>query len=549
MKLNKIRPIRNIAAAIAAIIVVAVATHWAVNRFETPGHLDLIAAQAMDMSSMHPPVGAAPVELATIKRGSLDNIVTYTGTVQAFNEQAISPRVAGTLIALPVYPGDHVRAGQVVARLDTAELAAKTAQQSAFAAQAESGIAVARLTVLRAKSAIAQADAEVSAAAQSVTDSEAQADAAQAMVNEAKSGVVSAQAQSDYWKTQIVSEKQLVDKGFVARQDYESQLAKAHSADASLVQAQAKVARSIAQAQSAKSKIVQAQKELSAMQAARRTASAGAAIAAQQVTQQSGGTDAARAAAREAAVVQGYARITSPANGVVTTRPIAPGTLVQPGAVILTIAEIGKVRLQANVAASDLAGIHVGSPVQAAISGGSGRALVTHISAIFPAADQSTHTAVVEAIVANPGQRLLPGQFVTMKITKSSENSKLLAPAAAVEAQDGQSYLWIADNQVARRLPISVGASDGALTEVSGTNLSAGMQVIMHGQAGLSPGTRVAASRWGANGPKSLPTAAAIDQSETRYKCTICGLIYSAADAKKDNYVCPMDHGKLVPMP
>src|SRR5579884_2382412 len=110
---------------LAALTLVAIGTGWAVRHYHRPGQLDVVAAQAMDMSAMRPPTGAAPVALASVRLGSLDSSVTYTGTVQAYNEQDISPRITGTLVSLPVYPGDRVRAGQLVAQLDTAEVGAK----------------------------------------------------------------------------------------------------------------------------------------------------------------------------------------------------------------------------------------------------------------------------------------------------------------------------------------------------------------------------------------------------------------------------------------
>src|SRR5689334_4640652 len=99
------------------IAAVAVATGWATHKYQRNGHLDVLSAQAMDMSAMHPPVGAAPVALAAVRQGSLSDTVTYTGTVRAYNEQDVSPRITGRLVALPVYPGNRVRAGQVVAQL------------------------------------------------------------------------------------------------------------------------------------------------------------------------------------------------------------------------------------------------------------------------------------------------------------------------------------------------------------------------------------------------------------------------------------------------
>ena len=79
---------------------------------------------------------------------------------------------------------------------------------------------------------------------------------------------------------------------------------------------------------------------------------------------------------------------------------------------------------------------------------------------------------------------------------------------------------------------MQVGASDGAWTEVSSDALSAGTRVVTHGQAGLTEGARVVATAWGADGPQTLPTAAAATGSQTVYRCEKCGMTFSEEDAK-----------------
>lgn len=95
---------------------------------------------------------------------------------------------------------------------------------------------------------------------------------------------------------------------------------------------------------------------------------------------------------------------------------------------------------------------------------------------------------------------------------------------------------------------VSVGASDGAWTEVSSDSLSAGTQVVARGQAGLTDGARVVPTAWGADGPQMLPTAAVSRAGRTVYRCEKCGMTYSEADARKHGFVDPMDGGKLLPV-
>ncbi len=585
---------------IASLAAAALGTAWAVQHYHKPGQLDVLSAQAMDMSQMRPPTGAAPVALASVRSSSLADTVTYTGSVLAYNEQDISPRITGTVLSLPLYPGDLARAGQLVARLDTSQVGPQAAQAEAQARQARLGARVAHLTHYgHHQAALDQASAQVEAARLGVADAQASASADQSAIADAQAGVVSVQASADYWKTEIGREKQLADAGAVSQQEYQNEQSQAQAAVAALAQAQAKVSQARATAASAVAKVRAAASQVAAASAGERMAQADIAVAQGQSDQAEAGASAAQAAAQAAAVQQGYARITAPFGGVVTARPIAPGTLVQPGMVLLKIAEIDRVRVQANVAVEDVADVHAGSPVTITVQGdGGGKTIAARLSSVFPAASGQTRTAVVEAVVSNPGHRLMPGAFVTMQISKNTVADKLLVPASAVLTQGGQSSVWTAAGGAAsagqvyecsvchmhysaaqakkfnyqdpmdggRLIPVKgaqaaspgtgltahqvavrVGASDGTWTEVSSDALSAAARVVTQGQAGLNEGAQVVATAWGAGGPATLPTAAAATGSQTVYRCEKCGMTYSEADARKHNYIDPMDGGRLVP--
>ena len=355
---------------VAAISAVLLGTGWAVRHYQKPGQLDVITAQAMDMSQMRPPTGAAPVALATVQYGTLANTVTYTGSILAYNEQDISPRITGMLLSLPVYPGDSVQAGQLVAQLDRSQVDPQAAQAEAEAHQAEIGAQVAHLTHhLHHRAALEQASAQVAAARQEVLDAQAQAAADQDAIADMQAGVTSAQAQADYWKTEIVREKQLADAGAASQQEYQNELSQSQAAGAALIQALAKVSQARATARAGQAKVETAQRQVDSAQAGVQMAQADIAVAEGQAVQAEAGASAANAAVRTAAVQQGYSRITAPFGGIVTARPAAPGTLVQPGTVILKIAQIDQVRVQANVAVEDMVGVQRGTPVSISVQG------------------------------------------------------------------------------------------------------------------------------------------------------------------------------------
>jgi RND family efflux transporter MFP subunit len=200
------------------------------------------------------------------------------------------------------------------------------------------------------------------------------------------------------------------------------------------------------------------------------------------------------------------------------------------------------------VAVNDLAGIRVGSPVTIDAAGSGLPPFNAAVTSVFPSANDQTRTAVVEAIVSNPAQRLLPGEFVSVRITRSVASDKLLVPASAVISDGGATFVWVARGAqaAAHRVDVEIAARSGVLTEVDSNGLAAGDRVVTRGQAGLTEGAAVAETSWGPDGPRSLPTASQISRTSAIYRCEKCGMTYSASDAAKYHYVDPMDGGKLV---
>ena len=149
------------------------------------------------------------------------------------------------------------------------------------------------------------------------------------------------------------------------------------------------------------------------------------------------------AASRTATIVRNYSDIVSSTSGYVVKRLVAPGVLVQPGTVILKVAQIDKVRLQANVGEKDLGSIRVGSPVQVTTAATGQPPLTATVTAVFPFVEQGPRTAVVEALVDNAGRRLLPGQYVTMQFSTGRREQALIVPASAVVRMGGKATVWV----------------------------------------------------------------------------------------------------------
>lgn len=75
-------------------------------------------------------------------------------------------------------------------------------------------------------------------------------------------------------------------------------------------------------------------------------------------------------------------RIVAPISGTVITRPVAPGETVKDGAVLMTIADLNRVRVEAEVDEFDAGRIHRGSNAAITAEGYTGQSWQSHIEEI-----------------------------------------------------------------------------------------------------------------------------------------------------------------------
>ncbi len=457
---------------IATVVIALVFSVVAIAFFRKPGQMSVIESQSMNMNNLRPPTGSLPVELAPVENGAVSADLTYTGTVQSYSDEDVYPRITGKITRMPVYPGDHVRKGQLLLSIDSG--------QSEYSARLDIATANARAEMQNAQ-----------IASKELTEKQYQSQAAKFTQQEMQEALKEAVANLNYWSDEIKREKALLDQDVVSKQEYDGELAQFRQAKARAAEAQAKIDQAHSNAIAANAAF-QAEHHHAAHQS----------------------TMAKKAAAERhlAEIEAGYTRIYASDNGVVVKRLVSPGVVVSPGLLLMRVAHIDRVRVQAAVSNSDLAKIKVGDPVTVAKSADATESIQSTISAVFPAADPATRTSIVEALIPNPGLHLLPGEYVVMRITTEHGNV-LSVPRTAIVWSGTQAQVWQAvgsgKQKTAQLVNVQTGSSDDTRTEIR-SGLSQGDQVIIAGQAALQPGTPVIGVKWGENGPERLPTSSEV---------------------------------------
>lgn len=310
---------------------------------------------------------------------------------------------------------------------------------------------------------------------EAVAESEAarsELQASRAELDENHQQVMRMAAESAYWDKALPRSQILLNKGVISQEEFDKDKSQAAVAKANLRETQVKLERLSAQINKAEAQVAQA-----------------------------------NAKARSASITRSYTVITSPLTGIVEERMIDTGAVVQPGMGILKIGDYSKVRLQANVAQQEVIGIKIGSPIEARLRGESTAPLTGYITSIFPKAGEETRTITVEAIVKNPENRILAGQFLEMRIVTARKPNALSIPQAALTESDGKQAVWVVAGKSAKREFVTTGLTSGDRLEVT-SGLEPGELVITSGQERLVENSKVLAVNDSGQPVASLGSAA-----------------------------------------
>jgi len=162
-------------------------------------------------------------------------------------------------------------------------------------------------------------------------------------------------------------------------------------------------------------------------------------------------------------------RITSPRDGVITTRSINTGANIDASMELLTVADLSTVWVVANVYERDLGRVKVGAAATIAAPVVSGRRWSGRITYVDPQLATDTRTARVRIGLSNADRMLKFGMYADVAIAASETARALFVPRSAIQTIGPQSVAYVTDAQRPGRYlerPVVVGASSGQTVEI-----------------------------------------------------------------------------------
>ena len=314
------------------------------------------------------------------------------GTVDA-NEVLVSAKIQGRIQTLSVDEGDTVKAGQLIAIIESDDLAAARNAAEATVASQKGKLGETVETELQTRgetgSATVNAEALVKAAHASLAQAQAQYEHQQADTSRtvalAKQGIMSDQAR-DEAATSLQAAQAAVD---AARENLAA-------AEASLRQARAH--------------------ELLAV------------VAARTVDSTRDEVENARALAQQAKVEVGYAQVFAPVSGKVNVRAARQGEVVAAGAPIVTIMDLTQTWIYAPLPETQADSVQLGDSLRVVMPSGAtlqGKVINKSAQADFAtqrdvsSRKRDIKTVQLKLLIDNPGERFVPGMIAEVYIPKS----------------------------------------------------------------------------------------------------------------------------------
>src|SRR5262249_30675491 len=244
----------------------------------------------------------------------------------------IAPKVSGYLREVLVGDNEHVKAGQVLARIDERDF----------------------------KVALDQAQADVAAAQATVASKQAQLEVQQSVIAAAKATIEVDIANKTFAGQENKRYTDLAATGYGSLQNAQAAQSKNAGAEAAILRDQANLVSALKQVDLLKAEIAQATA----------AAARGSALQAQ------------------AELNLGYTTIVAPIDGVVGNRTLRVGQYVQAGTQLMSLVPATGAYVIANFKETQLTHVHQGQPVDVAVDMFPGQVVHGHVDSLAPASGQ-----------------------------------------------------------------------------------------------------------------------------------------------------------------
>jgi Cu(I)/Ag(I) efflux system membrane fusion protein len=186
------------------------------------------------------------------------------------------------------------------------------------------------------------------------------------------------------------------------------------------------------------------------------------------------------------------ATVVAPRSGVVVNRGVTVGTSVDPSTTLLTIADLSRVWVLAEVPEASIPAVRVGIAADLDFPGSGRPPFAARVDFVYPTLTERTRTLRVRLSAANPGGVLRPGLYGTAAFESAGQNV-ITVPRDAVIDTGLQQHVFVAVGDHLEPRPVTVGTQLTDRVEIR-RGLKEGEQIVASGVFLLDSESRLRAT-------------------------------------------------------
>ena len=431
----------------------------------------------------------AGLATAQVERRDFTSSVLATGAVKAQvgAEVRVGARISGKVVRLHANIGDEVKAGQVLAELEQADLEATVRQREAELAEAQDRLDAERregpLRIRRVEGLLAEAAAQ-SAVAQAELHAIERERATEVQASEAEAQ--SRAATMELARKQFERHEALRQQDFVSQDALDQAREVCSTAEAQLKAAQKKLELAKVRQEEDPNRVrASVVKAKAAREVAERALNLERVGHEERLKLLESAVARARAALDHAKVQLSYATITAPLAGVIGAVTTQEGETVAAGLnapTFVIIIDLNRLQVDAFVDEVDIGKIKTGQQAIFTVDAFPAREFKGGVVAIYPKAVIQENVVNYDVVVeiADPyGGLLRPEMTASVTIFLETREQVLAIPKEAVRRRNGRNVVYVASGEAPPQpREIKVGWRDGGWVEVVQA-LSEGEMVLL----------------------------------------------------------------------
>ncbi len=427
------------------------------------------------------------------KRGSIEEKLHVTGSLEAWDEVKVSSKIPGRVLKVFFDEGDNVRESDLLFQLEDTEINLQLKQAETEIKSTEILLEKAKLGIklLDDKIAVFLKQTQASVEASKAVFSKVKSGAREQEKEQARLGVEQAQITLDNAKISLERSEKLYKSNAIPKPQYE-----ASKLQYDLAVSRLKVAKEISNLIESGSRdedklAAEAGVNVSlASQEMVETTKNDKKLLEQDIKNLEVHLSQSKIAIELINTTLENTKIFAPMSGVIIKKTVNNGEMATPGIPVFFISKVDPLKLRTEIPETEISNIKLGFMTELSFDAYPDKIFSGKINYISPVINSSSRTCGIEIKISNANKIFKPGMFARITINIGKKENALIIPKDVLIFNEEKYYVFLVQNEIAVKKDIKLGLTRDEDVEVL-EGIDENDEIILVGKEYVNDGAKV----------------------------------------------------------